>query len=250
MATLRDVQCFVRGAQDVTSIGELDRLLEATVKSFGFQFYALGHHVNVVSKDQVQIGNYPETWSQSVHTRETITEDPVLRACQNSAVGFKWSDVGSLIELTSRHREILANARKVGMGEGYTVPVHIPGECLGSCSFAYRVGQPVNEEILPTVHCVGGFAFEAARRLVRQSAPRQRLTMPAETLSARQLDCVVLVARGKSDWEAAQILGLSQDTVHQHVETAKRKYGVATRTQLVIRALFDNQLGFEDVILR
>lgn len=247
MATLRDVQCFVRGARDVASLADLDRLLEATIRTFGFQFYALGHHVNVVSADQVQIGNYPESWAKSVHSRETITEDPVLRACQNSAVGFKWSDVGTLIDLTTRHREILANARKVGMGEGYTVPVHIPGECTGSCSFAYRVGKPVNEAILPTVHCVGGFAFEAARRLVRQDAPLRRVS---ETLTARQLDCVVLVARGKSDWEAAQILGLSQDTVHQHVETAKRKYGVATRTQLVIRALFDNQLGFEDVILR
>jgi len=242
MTTLRDVQSFVRGAQDVSNLQELDRLLEATIRSFGFQFYALGHHVNVVSGNQLQIGNYPESWGKSVHTRETITEDPVLRACQNSAVGFRWSDVGSLIDLTARHREILSNARKVGMGEGYTVPVHIPGECMGFCSFAYRVGKRVNEAILPTAHYVGGFAFEAARRLVRQNAPRQRLTILGETLTPRQLDCVVLVARGKSDWEASQILGVGQDTVHQHVESAKRKYGVATRTQLVIRALFDNQL--------
>ena len=59
-----------------------------------------------------------------------------------------------------------------------------------------------------------------------------------------------MVARGKSDWEAAKILGVSQDTVHQHVEMAKRKYGVATRAQLVIRAIYDNQLGFQDVIMR
>jgi LuxR family quorum-sensing system transcriptional regulator CciR len=250
MGTFRDVQCFVHGARDVSSLKELDVLLEATIKSFGFQFYALGHHVNVVSRDQVQIGNYPASWSQSVHSSETITEDPVLRACQNTAVGFKWSDVGLLVELTARHKEILANARKVGMGEGYTVPIHIPGECTGSCSFAYRVGRKVNEAILPSTHYIGSFAFEAARRLVRHNTPRHRLTMPGEALTSRQLDCVVLVARGKSDWEAAQLLGLAQDTVHQHVETAKRKYGVATRTQLVIRALFDNQLGFEDVILR
>jgi LuxR family quorum-sensing system transcriptional regulator CciR len=250
METLHDVQCFVRDAQDVANLRELDLLLEATIKSFGFQFYALGHHVNVVSANQVQIGNYPETWSPSVHTRETITEDPVLRACQNSAVGFKWSDVGSLITLTARHKEILSNARKVGMGEGYTVPVHIPGECLGSCSFAYRVGKSLDEEILPTAHYVGGFAFEAARRLVRHGATLERAMSARAALTPRQLDCVVLIARGKSDWEAGQILGISHDTVHHHIETAKRKYGVATRTQLVIRTLFDNQLGFEDVILR
>jgi len=136
------------------------------------------------------------------------------------------------------------------MGEGYTVPVNIPGECAGSCSFAQPPGKSLSESALPAAHYIGCFAFEAARRLVRQPHARTRKFTAKESLTPRQLDCVVLVARGKTDWEAATLLGVSQDTVHQHVETAKRKYGVATRTQLVIRALFNNQLGFQDVISR
>ncbi len=56
------------------------------------------------------------------------------------------------------------------------------------------------------------------------------------------------MAQGKSDWDVARILGLSPDTVHDHVEAAKRKYGVATRTQLVVRALFDSKIAFTDVV--
>lgn len=250
MGSFSDVQSFVRDASEVTSLDALHSLLESTVRAFGFQYYALGHHVNVVHGDLVQIGNYPESWIHTVRTREYISDDPVLLACQTSAVGFRWSEVSRLIELSSRQKEILAGAGRAGMGEGFTVPVHIPGECMGSCSFAHRPGKDLDESVLPAAHYIGCFAFEAARRLVREPGARKREVSAAETLTPRQLDCVVMVARGKSDWEAAKILGVSQDTVHQHVETAKRKYGVATRSQLVIRALYDNQLGFQDVILR
>ena len=248
MGRLRDVQSFVRHVGAVESLEALHELLEPTVWDFGFQYYALGHHVNVVHGDLIQIGNYPESWMATVHKRSYISDDPILLACQTSAVGFRWSDVSRHIELSTRQKQILADAWRAGMGEGFTVPVNVPGECAGSCSFAHRPGKPLNESALPSIQYIGCFAFEAARRLAHKPGMRNRMLAAEESLTPRQLDCLVLVARGKTDWEAAQLLGLSQDTVHQHVESAKRKYGVATRTQLVIRALFDNQLGFQDVI--
>ena len=250
MGNIHDVQQFVRSASGVKSLDALHSLMAATIGEFGFQYYALGHHVNVLRANLVQIGNYPDAWMDTVRNRDYIPHDPVLLACQTSAVGFRWSEVDQLIEHSQRQKEILSGARHAGMGDGYTVPIHIPGECAGSCSFAQRFGKSLNESTFPAAHYIGCFAFEAARRLVRQPGDRKRELAAGESLTPRQLDCVLLVARGKSDWEAARLLGLSQDTVHQHVETAKRKYGVATRTQLVIRALFDNQLGFRDVIMR
>ncbi|WP_363212617.1 hypothetical protein [Phenylobacterium sp.] len=43
-------------------------------------------------------------------------------------------------------------------------------------------------------------------------------------------------------------MGISHETVHQHIESAKQRYQVSTRTQLVVRALFDSQITFADVI--
>ena len=36
--------------------------------------------------------------------------------------------------------------------------------------------------------------------------------------------------------------------MHKYLEAAKTRYGVATRTELVVRALFDGQLSFADVM--
>ncbi len=73
---------------------------------------------------------------------------------------------------------------------------------------------------------------------------------PAESLQLtdRQRDCVVWVARGKSDWEISRILGLSPETVTEYLKRARERYGVSKRTMLAVHALFDGTISFTDVL--
>jgi LuxR family quorum-sensing system transcriptional regulator CciR len=167
----------------------------------------------------------------------------VHRASNLTSVGFAWSELEAMIPLTRRDLEILELARMQGIGEGFTVPAHVPGEAHGSCSFAAEPGRPLPREHLPLAQLVGTFAFEAARRMRRGAA----LAAPPR-LTDRQRDCLVWAARGKSDWEIARILGVSHETVIQHLKQARERYGVAKRTVLAIHALFDGTIGFREVL--
>ena len=88
-------------------------------------------------------------------------------------------------------------------------------------------------------------AFDAAESL---REPKSDSANRGPQLTPRQRDCVALVAQGKSDWEIGQVLGISESTVHKHIEDAKRRFGVSTRVQLVVRSLFDARLSFSDVM--
>jgi DNA-binding response OmpR family regulator len=55
-------------------------------------------------------------------------------------------------------------------------------------------------------------------------------------LRDREVETLTWAARGKTFWEIGQILGLSKRTVEFHLENARRKLGVATRTQALIKA--------------
>lgn len=247
MSAFEDVEQFVAASKRAARMAELGELLTSAVESFGFDHVALVHHVNLsdptTTRQSVFI-NYPESWRALIRTRGYFHDDPVLAAVQKSAAAFLWSDVPRMIALNPRQAEILRAAESCGLGEGFTVPVNVPGEFLGSCSFATRWGREVRRELLPAAQYVGCFAFEAARRIRLSEAEA-----PAKpTLTGRQFDCVVLAAQGKSDWHIAQLLGISSETVHQHIEAAKRRYEVASRTQLVVRALFDSQITFADVL--
>jgi DNA-binding NarL/FixJ family response regulator len=55
-------------------------------------------------------------------------------------------------------------------------------------------------------------------------------------LREREVETLTWAARGKTFWEIGEILGLSKRTVEFHLDNARRKLGVATRTQALIKA--------------
>lgn len=249
MGQFWDVQEFVREANRVANFSELTGLMDAMSRTLGFDYFAMVHHVDIVSSDVIDLLNYPSSWQEMINERKYVSDDPVLVACQFTNVGFRWSDVGQMIALTERQKEIFNGAREAGIGGGFTVPVHIPGEYAGSCSFGLRLGREFEDSTMPSAQFVGCFGFEAARRLIRTAKDgtgKDPIAPPR--LTQRQFDCLVHAAGGKSDWHTAQLLGISDQTVHQHIEDAKRRYGVATRLQLVVRALFDGRITFRDIV--
>lgn len=253
MSLFADVQNFVQEANRLAEIDELRALLGKTVKDLGFDYFALVHHVNIYhTRDKVvHLFDYPAAWTEMIDRNSYFTDDPVHMACQKSAAPFEWSDVRNIVKLTEKHEHILHLAEEAGLGAGFTVPIHVPGEATGSCSFSTKRGKIIPVTTLPAAHYVGTFAFEAARRVSQRMAQKRGvgpMTGGIPRLTRRQLDCVVLAGRGKSDRDVAQILGISDQTVHQHIEDAKRKYDVATRMQLIVRALFDNHLSFADLV--
>ena len=54
-------------------------------------------------------------------------------------------------------------------------------------------------------------------------------------LTTREQEALSWVAEGKSDWEIAVILGLSETTVRFHVDNARKKLGAVNRAQAVAR---------------
>jgi len=152
-----------------------------------------------------------------------------------------------MIPLTRMDRAVLDAAAKQGLGDGFTVPAHVPGEVNGSCSFATAGGRRLQSEHLATAQLVGAFAFEAARRLVKRD--HQKQGDPAR-FSDRERDCLIWIARGKSDSEIATILGISAETVHQYVKQARANYDAVSRSQLVAHALFSGTISFMDIFMR
>ena len=143
--------------------------------------------------------------------------------------------------LEPRQRGILEASRDHGLGEGFTVPVNVPGEPAGSCSFAVRRGKSLPRARLMCAELVGRCAFDAARRLLGDVLRPER-----PHLSRRELECLRLVATGKSDWEISVILGIGLETARQYVKRARGAYDVASRTQLVVLGLRDSWLGIEE----
>lgn len=241
---------LMRIVEEVETREDLASAMAAVTQELGFQYFALSHHLDFASETDaaLRLHNYPEKWADYYDRNSLGVSDPVHRASHVTSIGFCWSRIPQMITLTPDDLAVLARGRAAGIGNGFTVPAHVPGEARGSCTFANEAGQPVSERMLPVAQLAGNFAFEAARRL--WTGRGHRAAGMAHPLTDRQRDCALWVARGKGDWEISRILGLSQETVAQHVSQACQRYEVNKRTLLVTRTLFDGTLTFTDIFRR
>lgn len=245
---MRDIaREFIAAITAARSPEELRDALLAICRAMGFTYFALSHHVDVarVGPRAIRVHNYPEAWADYYDRNALGVLDPVHRASHVTCFGFRWSNMAEMIPLTPRDRLILAQGEEQGIGDGFTIPANVPGEAGGSCSFANPVGVPIDESMLLLAQIVGQCAFEGARRLW---AIRKRNALPV-VLTDRQRDCLLWTSRGKTDSEAGQILGISEETVARHIIHANARYGVGKRASAMVLALFDGTLILPDLVI-
>ena len=172
-----------------------------------------------------------------------IVDDAVMVACQQRVFGFAWSDLERIIEMTDKRRETLAIYASHGLHEGFTIPLTVPGEPRGFCSFGWEDPQDLTLDIMAILLIAVPALFETIRRLRGMwTVYRGKLE-----LTPRQIDCLVGVARGLNDAQIAHELGISVETVHDHLEIARKRYGAHKRTDLMVKAIRSGELPWSRI---
>lgn len=229
---------------DSLSIDALYEAIDKVAHALGFDRFALSVEVGLGGDagTSVLVHSYPASWADIYVGFNLAATDPVRRAGESSLSGFRWSEISQIIPMTPMEQVTFDTGRKHGMVDGFTVPRHLPGMVTGSCTFVTSTDQGLPEEQLIVADSLGAIAIAQASRLSgwRKPVTKARLT-------DRQRDCVLWAARGKTDWEIAQILGISQDTVIQHLKEARERYDARKRASLILYALFEGLISFSDV---
>jgi LuxR family quorum-sensing system transcriptional regulator CciR len=236
------VEIFSRMARMAEDRDQLRQAFSKAAQDLGFDHFALqGEGARLLLAD------LPANWI----FRPDPARDIIFAAAARSLSPFLWSDIPRFVALST------ADARTVESAPpGFAVPIHTGPFPAGSaaasgladasgfagcCSFLVRKGVSLPVESFAAAHYIATLAFDGIQRVDRAQPVRPRLT-------PRQRDCMILAAQGKSDWEIGKLLGISESTVHKHIEDAKRRFGVSTRIQLIVRGLAEARLSFTDIL--
>lgn len=222
----------------------LHNALSGAAYRMGFDHFALAYDKRSRMSDanSILIHNYPDEWAKVYVGFDLGGADPVRRASERSLTGFTWDQLAEFITLTRGDHKMLSVGRENGVGDGYSVPRHLPGEASGCCSFVVRPEKSLPADMLYIAEIVGAVALARARSIAGATPPKSR-----PVLSERQRECVLWTARGKTAGEIAAILGIREVTVIQHLKVARERYDVHNRQILILCALFDGLIGFGDV---
>ena len=223
---------FINSTQNIKTIVALDNEFERVVGSFGINIFSCTEITRPGSPVMPRplFGRLRPDWMLHYSNRNYGQIDPALHSTIARTNAFQWSDIQNIHD---RDISRLFGEAKDALGEeGIVVPIHGP---RGQIHVVIMNGDKVEKapDTLPALRLaamyyaeVGIELHEANEHIACQNA-----------LSVRQIDCLNWAAEGKSDWEIGEILGISENTVHRHIENAKKLLGVSTRMQSVVHCL-------------
>jgi DNA-binding CsgD family transcriptional regulator len=206
-------------------------------KSLGFACGASGAWMltNGARYTRFYFNTCPLDWRATYERRKLHLVDPFLIEASRSSEAFLYTEKReSWLKETALH-PVIDLAEGYGWREIMGVLIHGP--------FGYHGIVSLGSFETPRLAAEERLALElASRRIHNRCRAEPGFGLGPQTkadLSPRQIECMRWSARGKSDTDIADLMGLSKSTVHFHIEEAKKKLAVRTRVEAVARLVLD-----------
>jgi DNA-binding CsgD family transcriptional regulator len=177
------------------------------------------------------ISNFSDSWARRYQEAQHVSKDPIIKHISKSILPIFWDDAVR----ADPKNIVMGEAKEHGLGDGVTVSLYGHGGDRAVLSFARQRSQysSQTEKLVSAglAQLTANYVHEALWRL----SSTENKMYPA--LSVRERDCLQWAAIGKTSWEIAQILSISERTVIFHLTNATKKLDATNRRQAVVRAL-------------
>lgn len=234
---------MLESLQRCASVEELHRAARRIATEFGFEHFLYGVQVNVSLTRPYQfiLSGYPSEWRAHYDAMHYVDIDPTVRHCMQRCVPLQWYPEAFAM---SRAERMMQEARDFGLGSGASFAIHGRRGEMAMLSLARSGAAPADRA--DTLHLLGAaqlfacYLHEAVQRVVLS---REALPIAEARLTRREKECLLWASEGKTAWEIARILRVSERTAVFHLQNAARKMGVGSRQHAVARALSMNLIA-------
>jgi len=214
------------------NVAECTAAFRAVANTFDIDTFASGEiDLRHAERSVFYVIDWPQDWRDFYFASNFVERDPLLPALEIYGRPFTWREMRHDRRLAAVGTEAIDRMNEAGWLDGLVIGLPRGGSRYGLVSL---VSRSIVEEALRTMLVALGIAFhEKVRSMVR----RDGFALPPVGLTPRELGCVALVAKGRSDRMIAAELGLSPATAHEYVERAKSRLKVSTRAELAALAV-------------
>lgn len=239
VASDTDAFAFMTRLHRLTTPLECGALFKAAIMPFGFDTFACGE-LDLGDRERTvfYIIDWPDRWTRFYQQSGLINRDPLIDGVGERRQPFTWSDLRAEGKLARVGRQALDLAAAEGWIEGFVVPFRTSGRRVGLVSMVGN--QLIAEEARAFISLISLTLHTHVRTL----AAREGFALPPAGLTAREIQCIRLVAQGVADKAIAATLGIAASTAHEFVEKAKRKLKAKSRAELIAVSV---ALGIVDI---
>ncbi len=112
LASFAAVQQFVTTVDKAESLSAITHVLGKATRALRFDHFALIQRVNArLPIGPIALSDYPDRWIERLGATAYYVHDPVLAACEKSAVPFAWDAIPTIFALSSHQKAYMADAR-------------------------------------------------------------------------------------------------------------------------------------------
>ena len=152
------------------------------------------------------------------------------------------NDIGVIILTAYHDDEQMLHAMRSGASAYFPKDVD-PQELIRAIRAVSQGNYVVNDAILAKPQ-VATWLLSQFEQMTVSDADSSEYTF--QPLSTREMEILKLITRGQSNKEIAQLLGISRQTVKNHMTSILRKLAVNDRTQAAVYALRRGWIRLED----
>jgi DNA-binding CsgD family transcriptional regulator len=182
----------------------------------------------------ISVDNAPVAYRETSIDRGRGKRDPVSQHCKAKSVPIIW-DQSTYVKVGSG--ELWEQQARFGYRHGISLALHMPEGRHFWLGVDRDQALPTDPgELTRMVAALQLFAVHAQEAAIRIMVPASSESgLPA--LTPRELETLRWTMEGKTAWEVANVLGISERTAVLHANNAMHKLGCVNKHQAVLKAL-------------
>lgn len=177
------------------------------------------------------VSNWPEFLIAAYDTNNLLDHSPIISNLRKSTAPLVY-DVDSINKGREDGNAQLAAElfKSFGINSGVYFSVHMANGQLGAVSFSGSGEAPDHKKIVQ-LNYLSNLIYSKINLL------RNRDKKPDFDLKKNEINCLKWTSQGKTSWEIASIVGLSEHTVNHYLTSAAQKLDTSNRTHAVSKAI-------------
>lgn len=230
---------FISSTNEAKSQQELFDIFIKTVSQFGYDMAVYSFLTDCPSIDKKAghgvLSSYPEEFMKIYLENGYTNIDPVVKYALTGVKAFSWGDMYENISIDKKNKKMMGEANEYKMLDGAAIAIYGANlEVAGiGLSTSFGTINPDKNTISMLRAIVNQF------HLCYCEFERSNLNKNQQhiIITEREKEVLLWSAEGKTVYETAIILSISDATVKFHLQNIYRKLDVTDRTQAVVKAI-------------
>lgn len=225
---------WINKLQDAKSINDVKVNCQTVLEQIGVQFFKYSWYgQSALGNKEFSFYTCPPAWLEK-YMQEGYSEiDPKVRHCKHKITPMLWSKDHPIETNDEKVKEFWTDSYDYGLTKGITIPIRGVRNGFGMLCTSFDPEIRHTNDILhtlPTLQIMAPYIHETIENLVNK-------TIPIPDLTNRELECLKWAVNGKTAWETAQILKITERTAIFHLQNSTKKLAANNKYHAISKAI-------------